>query len=73
MKRTIEATNADVRELLRSHGVSVEDAANLLDRDLTLIYRWLGDENPPMPGYVQALLRDRLESARCTEVPQWHG
>lgn len=64
MKRTTEASNAEVRKLLRSRGASVEDAANLLNRDLALIYRWLGDENPPMPGYIQALLRDRLETAR---------
>lgn len=68
MKRTIEATNAEVRELLRSHGASVEDAANLLHRDLTLIYRWLSDENPPMPGCMQALLGDRLESDRSAEA-----
>lgn len=64
MKRTTEASNTEVRDLLHSRGASVEEAANLLDRDLALIYRWLGDENPPMPRYMQALLRDRLETAR---------
>lgn len=68
MKRILEATNAEVRELLHNHGVSVEAAANLLDRDLAMIYRWLGDENPPIPGYMQALLRDRLESDRSAEA-----
>lgn len=68
MKRTTEATNAEVRELLRSRGTSVEDAANLLNLDLAMIYRWLGDENPPMPAYMQALLRDRLGTVRPSEA-----
>lgn len=68
MKRSTEAANTDVRELLRNRGAAVEDAANLLDRDLAMIYRWLGDENPPMPGYMQELLCDRLETARPAEM-----
>lgn len=60
MERTDEASNAEVRDLMRRHGLHAEDVADLLGLDLRFMYRWLGDGNPTMPGYLQALLRDRL-------------
>lgn len=64
MKQPAATSNNELRELIRRHGMSVEGVAGLINRDLKHIYRWLGDENPPMPGYLQALLRERLDASR---------
>lgn len=62
MKQPATTSNDELRKSIRRHGVSAEGVADLLHRDLKHVYRWLGDENPPMPGYLQALLRERLDA-----------